>query len=57
MFTQTNILSLEHRFVHNAYGHFNARASFNGLLRRSDQPPLRPFLLTRSFFIGTQKYG
>ena len=47
---------LQHRWIHNAYGALQQRASFQGLLRR-DRGQQRPFLLSRSFFFGSQRYG
>jgi len=44
----------EHRDVHNMYGYYVHRATFEGLQKRS--PGDRPFVLTRSFFIGSHKY-
>jgi len=46
----------EHREVHNTYGMYMQQASYQGLLNRG-QSKERPFVLTRSFFAGTQKYG
>nr|CAD7440543.1 unnamed protein product [Timema bartmani] len=45
----------EHRDVHNIYGLMQSMASYKGLLDRSEGK-LRPFLLTRSFFPGSQRY-
>ena len=45
----------EHRDVHNAYGHVNVMATHQGHLVRSDNQ-LRPFILSRSGFAGTQRY-
>ena len=45
-----------HRDIHNAYGAFQQRSSFYGILKRDDYTR-RPFVLTRSFFVGSQKYG
>nr|CAD7194435.1 unnamed protein product [Timema douglasi] len=45
----------EHRDVHNIYGFMQSMASYKGLLDRSEGK-LRPFLLTRSFFPGSQRY-
>lgn len=46
----------EHRDLHNIYGYYLHRATFDGLLHaREDQ--VRPFVLSRAFFIGTQRYG
>jgi mannosyl-oligosaccharide alpha-1,3-glucosidase len=46
---------IEHRDVHNLYGQYMHRASFEGHLQRS--PLQRPFILSRSFYAGTQRYG
>jgi len=43
----------EHRELHNLYAFLEVNATFNGLKNRSD---LRPFVLSRSFFAGAQKY-
>ena len=45
-----------HRDMHNAYGALQQRSSYRGLLKR-DNNELRPFVLTRSFFLGSQKFG
>lgn len=47
---------VEHREFHNAYGATQQRQSYRGLLARDDNN-LRPFVLTRSFFLGSQKFG
>jgi alpha 1,3-glucosidase len=44
----------EEREVHNLYGHLMASATFGGMYRRDKY---RPFVLTRSFFAGTQRYA
>jgi alpha 1,3-glucosidase len=46
--------NIEHRDVHNMYGYYVHRATFEGLQKRS--PGDRPFVLTRSFFVGSHKY-
>lgn len=46
--------NVEHRDLHNMYGYYVHRATFEGLQARS--PGDRPFVLTRSFFIGSHKY-
>lgn len=46
----------EHRHLHNMYGVYQQRATAEGLLARSNGNE-RPFVLTRSFFIGSQRYG
>ena len=47
--------TLDHTFVHNAYGGLNARATFEGLRRL--RPNVRPFVLTRAAYAGTQRYA
>jgi alpha-glucosidase (family GH31 glycosyl hydrolase) len=49
-------LSYEHRDLHNAYGALMQRSSFNGLMKRNNNS-IRNFILTRSWFMGSQKYG
>ncbi|RMC00523.1 hypothetical protein DUI87_23137 [Hirundo rustica rustica] len=46
----------EHREVHNLYGFYQQMATAEGLIRRSSGKE-RPFVLTRSFFAGSQKYA
>ncbi|KAI9505397.1 glycosyl hydrolases family 31-domain-containing protein [Coemansia spiralis] len=46
----------EHRQVHNLYGMLNHRATFEGMLTR-ESPRKRPFILSRSYFAGSQRYG
>ncbi|XP_051872354.1 neutral alpha-glucosidase C-like [Pristis pectinata] len=46
----------EHRELHNLYGFYQQWASAEGLIRRSGGRE-RPFVLTRSFFAGSQRYG
>ena len=45
-----------HRNVHNAYGLMMSKATYDGLLKR-DEGQQRPFVLTRSVFLGSQKYA
>jgi alpha 1,3-glucosidase len=45
------------REVHSLYGHLMSSASFGGLLKRDKNQNRRPFVLTRSYFVGTQKYA
>jgi len=53
-----NLAGVEHREWHNLYGMLFQRATSEGLIRRN-QPDEneRPFVLSRSFFAGSQKYG
>ncbi|KAJ2555374.1 glucosidase II, partial [Coemansia sp. RSA 1933] len=46
----------EHRHVHNIYGMLNHKATFQGL-RVREAPAKRPFVLSRAFFAGSQRYG
>ncbi|KAI7825087.1 glycosyl hydrolases family 31-domain-containing protein [Kickxella alabastrina] len=46
----------EHRDVHNLYGMMQQRSTFEGLLAR-EPIAMRPFLLSRSFYAGSQRYG
>lgn len=46
----------EHRDVHNMYGFMQVMGTYEGLQRRS-KGTLRPFILTRSFFAGSQRFG
>ncbi|ETO25135.1 neutral alpha-glucosidase AB precursor [Reticulomyxa filosa] len=46
----------EHRDLHNLYGYFVHWATFDGLLLRSNHA-IRPFVLSRSFFAGSQRFG
>nr|XP_033809671.1 neutral alpha-glucosidase AB isoform X2 [Geotrypetes seraphini] len=46
----------EHRDVHNLYGLYVQKATVEGQLLRSGGEE-RPFVLTRAFFAGSQRYG
>ncbi|TRY55081.1 hypothetical protein DNTS_034510 [Danionella cerebrum] len=46
----------EHRDVHNLYGFYVQKATAEGLIQRSGGVE-RPFVLTRAFFAGSQRYG
>jgi len=45
----------DHREIHNVFGMQNARATHDGLLAL--QPDLRPLVLTRAGYAGTQRYA
>ncbi|EPS71756.1 alpha-glucosidase, partial [Genlisea aurea] len=47
---------VEHRELHNAYGYYFHMATADGLLKRGDGKD-RPFVLSRAFFPGSQRYG
>ena len=44
-----------HAMYHNVYGLLNVRASYDGIARA--KPDKRPFLLTRSGFLGSHRYA
>lgn len=46
----------EHRDVHNLYGTVMLKATYEGQLLRSDNK-LRPFILSRSHFVGANRYA
>lgn len=46
----------EHRDVHNQYGFYDQMATFDGIASRTGGIE-RPFVLSRSFFAGSQRYG
>ena len=48
--------SVEHRDVHNMYGMLMIMATNQGQLLRS-RNQLRPFVLSRAFFAGSQRFG
>lgn len=47
-------VSVEHRDVHNLYGFFSSQRTFKALSQRSNE---RPFILSRSFYPGTQQHA
>lgn len=51
--------SVKHRYLHNMYGYLHTMAAFEGHLLSSEGAPAvkRPFILTRSFFSGSQRYS
>ena len=54
--TTRNLEGAEHREWHNIYGMLFQRATAEGLVQRSDGKE-RPFVLSRSFFAGSQRWG
>jgi alpha 1,3-glucosidase len=54
--TTTDGVEHEDREVHSLYGLLNAAGTYLGLLNRTGGV-YRPFILTRSFFSGTQKFA
>lgn len=49
--------NVEHRDVHNVYGELYHKATFEAHLVRNKSKDIRPFILSRAFFIGSQRYG
>ena len=49
--------NVEHREIHNIYGQYFHRATFEGLLKRDGEKRRRPFVLSRSFFVGSHRFG
>lgn len=47
----------EDREVHNIFGLLNTASTFQGLLNRNPDSNMRPFILTRSYFAGSQKFA
>ncbi|KAH1032236.1 hypothetical protein J1N35_044410 [Gossypium stocksii] len=47
---------VEHRKLHNAYGYYFHTVTVEGLLKCGDGRD-RPFVLSRAFFVGSQRYG
>eukprot|EP01060_Flectonema_neradi_P003893 TRINITY_DN12542_c2_g1_i1.p1 TRINITY_DN12542_c2_g1~~TRINITY_DN12542_c2_g1_i1.p1 ORF type:complete len:884 (+),score=136.78 TRINITY_DN12542_c2_g1_i1:126-2777(+) len=56
-----HIGGVRHDQVHNIYGHLQSMAAYKGLLERNPEAKpgseKRPFILSRSFFAGTQRYA
>ena len=57
----SHVGGVRHDQVHNIYGHLQAMSVYDGLLKRDksvkDSDQKRPFILSRSFFAGTQRYA
>lgn len=54
-----NLEGIEHREWHNLYGYYMQQATSEGLTLRSPDASMkmRPFVLTRSFWAGSQRFG
>tara|TARA_B110001452_G_scaffold197556_1_gene167493 strand:+ start:670 stop:3537 length:2868 start_codon:yes stop_codon:yes gene_type:complete len=52
-----NLAGVEHREWHNLYGMYMHRATAEGLVKRNPQQDKRPFVLSRSFYAGSQRWG
>lgn len=49
----SDMKTLPHRLVHNAYGYLMSKATYEGLKKTTDMP----FVITRSTYLGGQKYA
>ncbi|OHT10080.1 Neutral alpha-glucosidase AB [Tritrichomonas foetus] len=48
---------IEEREVHNIYGHLMVKSTYQGLVERNEDKNQRPFILTRSYYAGSQQYA
>jgi len=48
---------VEHREWHNLYGFYQVMATQEGQMRRHADKNARPFVLSRAFYAGSQRYG
>ncbi|KAL2928160.1 putative glucan 1 3-alpha-glucosidase [Bienertia sinuspersici] len=51
-----HVEGVEHRELHNAYGYYFHMGTTGGLVKRGEGKD-RPFVLSRAFFAGSQRYG
>ncbi|OMJ84624.1 hypothetical protein SteCoe_14215 [Stentor coeruleus] len=49
-------INIEHRDIHNLYGMLMHKSTYQGLMGRSNNKT-RPFVLSRSFYASSHKYG
>ena len=57
---QTGLGTWEHRHVHNLYGLYVHKATYDGQIlrnKKTNKPVTRPFVLSRAFYVGTQTAG
>ncbi len=52
-----SLAGIEHREWHNLYGMYMQQATAMGLLQRNPKQDKRPFVLSRSFYAGSQRWG
>ena len=52
-----SLAGIEHREWHNLYGIYMQRATAEGQTLRDPQQLQRPFVLSRAFWAGSQRYG
>jgi alpha-glucosidase len=53
VFNNDGVLT-DHREIHNVYGHYMSKATYEGLKKAAGK---RPFVITRACYAGTQKYA
>ena len=51
-----NKINYEHREAHNLYGYLMHKSTYEALIQKYENK-IRPFILTRSFYIGSHKYA
>jgi alpha 1,3-glucosidase len=51
-----NTFQVEHREVHNIYGYGQHKATYEGMVNRNKDQNIRPHVLSRSFYAGSQKW-
>ena len=49
-------INYEHREAHNIYGYLMHKATYEALIQKYENK-IRPFILTRSFYIGSHRYA
>lgn len=49
-----NGVPADHREIHNVYGHYMSKATYEGIKKATGK---RPFVVTRACYAGTQKYS
>eukprot|EP00762_Andalucia_godoyi_P003190 ANDGO_01136.mRNA.1 Neutral alpha-glucosidase AB len=49
--------NVPHSRLHNLYGFYHSMATYDGLVKRNKDLNDRPFILTRSFYAGSQRYA
>ena len=52
-----SLAGVEHREWHNLYGMYMQQATAQGLLTRNPKQDKRPFVLSRAFYAGSQRWG
>jgi len=50
------VVEVEHREAHNLYGYGQHKATYEGMIKRNKDENIRPHVLSRSFYAGSQKW-